>query len=130
MSSLLVRIGVNAVSLWAAASLIDGIELSDDLLSVVVVAAIFGLVNAFLKPIALLLSLPLLIITVGLFTVVVNAAMLAITDSLSGGLSVDGFWPAVFGAVVISLVSWALSSFLGKDDSKQNPQQHRPQPSQ
>lgn len=127
MSSLLIRVGVNAVSLWAAASLIDGIHLSDDLWSVVVVAAIFGLVNAFLRPIALLLSLPLLILTLGLFTVVVNAAMLAITDALSGGLTVDGFWPAVFGAAVISLVSWLLSGFLGGDDTKQ-PQQRRPQP--
>lgn len=125
--SLILRIAVNAVSLWAAASLIDGIDLSDDFVSVVFVAAIFGLVNAFLKPVALLLSLPLLILSLGLFTVVVNAAMLAITDSLSGGLSVDGFGPALLGALVISFVSWALSSFLPGDDSKQNQQQRRPE---
>ncbi len=123
--SLLIRIGVNSVALWAAASLIDGIDLSDDLLSVVFVAAIFGLVNAFLKPIAMLLSLPLLILTLGLFTVVVNAVMLVITDSLSGGLSVDGFGPAVLGALVISFVSWALSSFLPGDDNKKKHQQQR-----
>lgn len=125
--SLILRIAVNAVSLWAAASLIDGIDLSDDFVSVVFVAAIFGLVNAFLRPVALLLSLPLLILTLGLFTIVVNAAMLAITDALSGGLTVDGFGPAVLGAVVISFVSWALSSFL-PDDSKKAQQQRRPEP--
>lgn len=112
MISIAIRVVVNALSLWAAASLIDGIELSSSAGSVLLVAVIFGLVNALLRPIALLLSLPLLILTLGLFTVVVNAAMLAITDSLSGGLEVDGFGPAVLGAIVISVVSWALSSFL------------------
>ncbi len=113
---IIIRILINAVSLWAAATLIDGITLSSDVVSVLVVAAVFGLVNAFLKPIAQVLSFPLIILTLGLFTLVVNAVMLQITDALTSGINVDGFWTAIWGGVVISLVSWALSVFLGDDN--------------
>ena len=113
---IIIRILINAVALWAAASLIDGITLSSDFVSVLVVAAVFGLVNAFLKPIAQVLSFPLIILTLGLFTLVVNAVMLQITDALTSGIDVDGFWTAVWGGVVISIVSWALSVFLPDDD--------------
>lgn len=112
------RIVVNSVALWVAARLVDGIELSSSLWSVIVTAAIFGLINALLKPFAILLSLPLLILTLGLFTVVVNAAMLAVTDALSGGISIDGFRPAIWGAVIVSLVSWFASAFESDDDRK------------
>ncbi|MEM9655815.1 MAG: phage holin family protein, partial [Actinomycetota bacterium] len=83
---------------------------------VLIVAAVFGLVNAFLKPITHLIALPITVLTLGLFTLVINAAMLQITDALTSGLNVDGFWTSVGGGLVISIVSWALSTFLPDDD--------------
>ena len=116
---IILRVLINAVALWVAASLLDGIELSSRLVTVLIVAAIFGLVNAFLKPITKLLAFPLTVLTLGLFTLVVNAAMLQITDALSGGLEVTGFWTSIAGGVVISIVSWALSTFLPDEERKE-----------
>lgn len=116
MKAIAIRLGVNAVALWVAASLIDGITLSSSIGTILIVAAIFGLVNAFLKPIATLFALPLIIITLGLFTLIVNAVMLLITDALNGGLEVEGFGSAVLGALVISVVSWGLSVAIPDDD--------------
>lgn len=113
---IILRVIINAIALWAAATLIGGITLSDNLGSVLVVAIVFGLVNAVLRPIARLISFPLLILTLGLFTMVVNALMLQITDALSDAINVDGFWTSIFGAVVIGLVSWMLSIFVPDPD--------------
>jgi putative membrane protein len=113
---IILRVAINAIALWVAASLIDGITLSDDLPSVIVVAVVFGLVNAFIRPIARLISFPFLVLTLGLFTLVVNAIMLQITDALTSGIDVDGFWTSILGAFVISVVSWILSIFLPDDD--------------
>ena len=115
MIILAIRVLINAVALWAAASIIDGIDLSSRFVSVLAVAIVFGLVNAFLKPIAKLLAFPFVVVTLGLFTVVVNAAMLLVTDWLSAGLEVDGFGSALLGAIVISIVSWLLSIFIPED---------------
>ncbi len=119
---IILRVLVNAVALWAAAALFDGITLSSEFVTIIIVAAIFGLVNAFLKPIARLLTFPLTVLTLGLFTLVVNAVMLQITDALTSGLVVNGFWTAVGGGVVISIVSWALSTFLPDEDRPRNPE--------
>lgn len=116
MRNLIIRIFVNAVALWAAAQLVGGIELSDAFWTVVVVAAVFGLINALLRPLVLLLSLPLVILTLGLFTVVVNALMLLLTAALVDALRVDGFLAALFGSLVISGVSLLFAMVLpGKD---------------
>ena len=113
---IVIRILINAVALWVAASLLEGITLSSRFVSVLIVAIVFGLVNAFLKPIATLLTLPITVVTLGLFILVVNALMLQITDALTGGLQVDGFWTSVVGGIIISIVSWALSLLLPDDD--------------
>lgn len=117
----LLRVLVNAAALWIAAYLIDGIHLADGdtelgprLLTIGLVALIFGLVNAIVRPIAMLLSLPLLILSLGLFTFVVNALMLALTSWLAGVFSLDFsvdafFWDAVLGALIITVVSFLLS---------------------
>jgi putative membrane protein len=113
---IIVRIAINAIALWAAASLLDGIELSSEWTSVLIVAVVFGLVNALIKPITKLVTFPINVLTLGLFTLVVNALMLQITDFFTSGFEVTGFWTAVLGGVVVSLVSWALSIFLPDDD--------------
>ncbi len=119
---LILRVLVNAVALWVAAALFSGITLSSRFVTILIVAAIFGLVNAFLKPIATLLTVPLTILTLGLFTLVVNAVMLQITDALTSGLEVTGFWTSVGGGLVISIVSWALSTFVPDEDRPKNPE--------
>jgi putative membrane protein len=110
------RVVINAAALWVAARLLNGITLADEVTTILLVALVFGLVNALVRPIALLLSLPALILSLGLFTLVINAAMLALTAWLTDGLAVDGFGAAFVGAIIISLVSWVLSSILIDDD--------------
>lgn len=118
---LLLRLLVNAVALLVAAWLMPGIYLSaakgtatpHDWLTLVIVALIFGVVNVVIRPIVLLLTLPLTIITLGLFTFVVNALMLILTSWIAEGMGlgfrVNGFWAAFLGALIISVVSFVLS---------------------
>lgn len=119
MQYLLLRLMINALSLAAAIKLINGISFTGEWWKIIIIAAIFGLVNALIKPIVQLFTFPLIILTVGLFTLVINAIMLAITAGLSGplnlGLQINGFWPALWGALVISLVSMVLSWITGMD---------------
>jgi putative membrane protein len=118
---LIVRLLVGAVALAVAAWLIDGISVGpgtdrERLLTLLVVAVIFGLVNAIVRPIVRLFTLPLFIITLGLFTFVVNALMLLLTvwigDQFDLAFEVDGFWAALLGALVISVVSFLINLFL------------------
>lgn len=110
---------VNALALGAAVWLFDGITLTggtdtDRFVKLVVVGAIFGLITSFVRPLVRLLSLPLIILTLGLMLLVINAFMLmltsAISDSLDLGFNVDGFWVALFGSIVISLASMILEA--------------------
>jgi len=105
LQSLVIRIAVNALALWVAAEIIGGITLEEGFVKILLVAVIFGVVNAVVKPIAKLLTLPAIILTIGLFTLVINAVMLLITDWLTDALTVDGFGTALLGAIVISIVS-------------------------
>lgn len=99
------RLFITAFALWAAAQLVPGIHIGG-LFSLLFTALVFGLVNALVRPVAVLLSLPLTLLTLGLFLLVVNAAMLGLTALLVPGFALDGFWPACWGAIVVSLVSW------------------------
>ena len=114
--TLIIKLLINAAALWVAAWLIDGITLTDEILTILLIALVFGLINTFIRPILKLISLPVLILTLGLFTFVINAAMLAITAGLMDGLSIDGFGAALLGAVVITVVSWGLNAVLTDDD--------------
>jgi putative membrane protein len=113
---IIIRLLVNAAALWVADYLVDGLELTDDIIGLLVVAAVFGLVNAFIKPIVKLLSLPVRIITLGLFALVINAAMLGITAWITNAVDGDyldipgGFWSAILAALIISIVSAVLGS--------------------
>lgn len=109
MRGFLIRVAVNAVALWVAAALLDDITLTDSFASVLFVALVFGLINALIKPLAKLISLPIRMVTFGLFTLVINALLLLLTAWIADGLEVDGFFAALFGAIIVSIVSWALS---------------------
>ena len=104
----LIRLVVNAVALIAVAYVIPGIHVSG-IGGALLAALILGIVNAILRPILVILSLPLEILTLGLFTLVINALLFWLVGSLHAGLAVDGFWPAFWGAIVMTIVSWLLS---------------------
>lgn len=110
---------VNALALAAATALLDGIELSartteDRVVTLVLVALVFGVINAVVAPVVKLLSLPFIIVTLGLALLVINAFMLMLTGWVAGrldlGFRVDGFWTAVLGAVVITVATWVLEA--------------------
>jgi len=109
----LVRLLVNAVALWAATRLVPGVVYSGGVLPMLGVALVFGIINAILRPIAIILTFPILIVTLGLFTFVINGVMLMLTSALSNalglGFHVRGFWAAFWGALVVTIVSWLLS---------------------
>ncbi|MFF8770018.1 phage holin family protein [Kitasatospora sp. NPDC015120] len=124
MKGFVLKTLINAAAIWVAAWIVPGITLTGDdwkhkTLTVLAVALVFGVVNWLIKPVVQLFSLPLFILTLGLFTFVVNALMLWLTswasDKLSLDFSVDGFWSALFGALIVSLVSWGLSLALDED---------------
>ncbi len=125
--SFFIKVLVNGVALWIASVLVDGIEFggsstTSQVLTIGAVALIFGILNAVLRPVLMFFSLPLLLLTLGLFTFVINALMLSLTSWLSDRLglafSVEQFWwDAILGALIITVVSLVLNAVLpdGKD---------------
>lgn len=109
---IIIRLVIYAIALWVAAFIIPGIELANDWVSVAIVTVIFGIINAIVKPIIKLLSLPFILLTFGLFILVINAAMLGLTAYLTDALTVSGFWAAVFGGIVIGIISAILESLI------------------
>ena len=109
---LILAIGINAAALWAAAALVDGIQLSEQLAEVFVVATIFGLVNIFIKPVIKFFAFPVILITLGLFTLVINAGMLMLADRFAQALLVADFTSAFLGGIIISVVSMVMGSIL------------------
>jgi putative membrane protein len=113
---ILIRLLINAAALWAAVRLVPGVSFTGDGRLLFLVALIFGVLNASLKPVLMILTLPFLLLTLGLFTFVLNAFLLWITSAVSGamglGFHVDGFAAAVLGALVVSAVSILLSMFV------------------
>jgi putative membrane protein len=108
---LLVRWLILTAAITVAAYLINGIHV-DGFLSAFFAAAILGVLNVFFRPILLILTLPINILTLGLFTFVINAVLLKMASGVISGFEVQGFWSAVWGALIISLVNWLLSSFI------------------
>ena len=115
---LIIRLLINAAALWAAAQLVDGVSLEGSFITILFVALIFGVVNAIVRPILTIFSIPFIVISLGLFIFVINALMLMLTDAISGALLVDGFGAALWGSLVISIVSWFLGVFLNDEDDK------------
>jgi putative membrane protein len=121
----LLWVAVNALALAVAAGLLEGIEVEGDttqeqVVTLLVVALVFGVVNAFIAPIVKLLSLPFIILTLGLLLLVINALMLLLTEWISQqfgfGFHVDGFWTAVLGAIIITISTWILEAVFPDKD--------------
>jgi putative membrane protein len=111
--SFVVRTLVNAAALWVATKIVPGVSFDGGPLAFLGVALVFGVINATLRPLTKILTFPLIIVTLGIFALIVNGLMLWFTSSLSSslglGFHVSGFWAAFFGALVVSIVSALLS---------------------
>ncbi len=121
MTKFLFRWGINAVALYAAVLIVPGIEFRGDWTGVLWLALISGLLNALVRPLLKFLTCPLIILTLGLFTLVINTVMLLLTSRIGQafgiGLTVDGFWTALLGSLVISVVS-IIMSVIFRDELK------------
>ena len=110
---ILIRLLISAAALWVATRIVPGVTYTGGWAPILGVALVFGIVNAFVRPVAKLLTLPILFLTLGLFTFVINGLMLwltsAVSDALNLGFHVRGFWAAFGGALVVSVVSAVLS---------------------
>jgi len=111
MRGILVRWLVLTAAIIIASYVLDGIQVTG-FFSAFFAAAILGILNAFFRPILIILTLPINILTLGLFTFIINALLLKMASGVISGFDVRGFWAAVFGSVIISLISWALNSFI------------------
>lgn len=116
----LLRLAATAAALWAAVELVPGISYQGEWYGLLGVAVVFGVVNAIVRPILFLLTCPLVLLTLGLFTLVLNGVLLALTAAISGAFGIEfvvaGLLPAVLGAVVVTVVSTVLSIFVGKQE--------------
>lgn len=112
MIGFLLRLLVVAFSLWLAAELVPGIEVQG-LWTLLGAALLLGIVNAVVRPLLVILTLPITVLTLGLFLLVVNAAMLGLVAWMFDNFMIAGFWPAVLGSIVVSLVGWFASYFIG-----------------
>jgi len=119
LSSFLIRWMINTIALSAAVQVIPGMHFTDGPVQLLAVALLFGVVNAVLRPILTVLSCPLVLLTLGLFTLVINGVMLVATARLASlwhlGFRVDGFWPAFWGGLVVGMVSLALALLVNGD---------------
>jgi len=125
MSAFLIRWAVTTVAVFAAVKLDIGIRCASTG-ALLGASLLLGIINAFVRPLLLLLSLPFIIVTMGLFIFVVNALLLQLVSALLPGFTVDGFWSAFFGAIIIGVVSWVLSSFFRSSDGKIHAITHHP----
>ena len=112
MRGFLVRLLITALGLWVADELLTGIAF-DTTRSLIVSALVLGVVNAVIRPVIFILTLPLTVLTLGLFVLVVNGISLALVAALVPGFHIAGFWAATIGAVIVGLTSWAASAFIG-----------------
>ena len=111
MNGIIIRWLTLTVAIVFTSYLLEGIQISG-FLSALLAAAMLGILNAFFRPIALLLTLPINILSLGLFTFIINALMLKMASGIITGFDVVGFWSAVFGSLLISIFSWLLNSFI------------------
>jgi putative membrane protein len=120
---LLVRLLVNTLAIYVAVELVSGLHFEQGPVRFLAVAATLGLVNAFVRPLFAFLTCPLVMVTLGLFMLVINALMLRLTAWISGlldlGFYVDGFWPAFWGGLIIGIVSTILTIAVGGDGNVQ-----------
>jgi putative membrane protein len=117
MAYTILRMMINALSIVIAVKLVDGLTFTGEWWKMIIVGAVFGIVNSVIKPIVQFFTFPFIILSLGLFTLIINTLMLALTASFSDtfglGFNIRGFWPAFRGAIIVSVVSMLLSWVTG-----------------
>jgi putative membrane protein len=111
----IIRVLVTALAVYAADYFLDGVHISDDIKTILIVALVLALLNTFVKPILVILTIPVTIITLGLFLLIINALMVKWAASLVDGFEVDGWWSALLFSLIVSLVSALVNSIVGGD---------------
>jgi putative membrane protein len=112
MPGFLIRLVISALGLWLAAEIVSGVHIAG-VGTLLLAALLLGVVNAVVRPVLIVLTFPITVVTLGLFLLVVNAAMLGLVALLLPGMTIDGFFSAVLGSIVVSIVSWLASWFIG-----------------
>lgn len=112
MNGILVRLAITALGLWLATALVDGIR-ADDTFTLILAAIVLGLVNAVVRPVAILLTIPLTVLTLGLFLWPINAGMLWLVGRLLDGFDVASFGAALLGAALVSVTGWIGNAYIG-----------------
>jgi putative membrane protein len=105
------RIIINAIAVYAAVQLVSGIELEINFMNLVIAGLLLGIINTFIKPVVTLLSLPFVLLTFGLFTIIINVALLFFMSFLIPSFQISSFWAGFLGVIIISLVNYILSKF-------------------
>jgi putative membrane protein len=111
----IIKVLITALAVFVADYFIDGVHINKDAKTVIIVALVLALLNSFVKPILVILTIPVTILTLGLFLLVINALMVKWAASLVDGFTVDGWWPAIIFSLVVSLVSSILYGIAGKE---------------
>jgi putative membrane protein len=112
MPGFLIRLGISALGLWLASAIVPGLHI-EGAGTLVLAALLLGIVNAVVRPVIVVLTIPLTLVTLGLFLLVVNAAMLGLVAALLEDMRIAGFFAALLGAIVVGLTSWVASSWIG-----------------
>jgi putative membrane protein len=108
----LIRTLISALGLWIASKLVSGLHF-DSPGTLLLAALLLGVVNAVVRPLLVILTFPLTLVTLGAFLLVVNAAMLGLVAAMLDGMRIDGFWSAIFAAILVGLTSWMASGWIG-----------------
>lgn len=112
MRAFFIRAAVVAIGLWVASSVVPGVEILSGG-SLIIAAALLAFVNAVIRPIVIILTLPITLLTLGLFLLVINGLMVELVSSLLHGFHVDGIWPAIWTSLIVSLSGWIVNGFIG-----------------
>jgi len=118
MTSFILRALIAALGLWLATEWVDGLSVNSPT-TLILAALLLGIVNAIVRPLAILLTFPLTLVTLGLFLLVVNAAMLGLVAAFLPGMMIQGFWPAFWAAIIVSFVSWIGNAMFKPGELKQ-----------
>ncbi len=124
MTGFLIRTLITALGLWLATAIVPGVHIADNV-TLAWAAVLLGVVNAIIRPLLILLTLPITLVTLGFFLLVVNAGMFGLVAWLLDGFHVSGFFPAFFGAIVVAISAWFASGFIGPKGRYQVVVKHR-----
>ena len=115
---LLIRLLINALAFWLIAKYVPGFHMSGGIWTPIIAAVIFGIVNALVRPIVLLITLPVTVVTLGLFIIVVNALMFWLVTWITPNFKIDGFGPALIGAIIMMVVSYIVSHVFAAEEAR------------